>query len=443
MSRTNLRAHVTLALAASLATLIPGCDRPAEVKAGDTSKSATPVAKVEVVRPERYAVRRAVGQPGQLVAFETTEIHARIPGYVKAWAANIGDAVKKGQVLAELSVPELDAELQQKRAAVEQATARRKQADAGVEVAEANVAGASASLDEARAGVARAEADLERWQAEHRRVERLFQERAQTGSLLDETRSKLRSSEASRQEVLSHVKTAEVALGQARAALDQARADVAAAAAAIAVAREEASRAGAMAGYARIEAPYDGIVTRRLVHTGQLTKPGADSEPLFVVARSDVVTITIDVPEAYASDVNPGDRATVELRGTSSPPIEAKVTRTSWALDPKTRTIRVEVDIPNPEGRLRPGLYAYATVVAEEHADALTVPATALVRDKDRAWCVAVVDRKAVRRPVEVGLSDGTRAEILSGLRSDETVVKANAASLADGQPVEPTEPKP
>ena len=137
-----------------------------------------------------------MGEPGELQAFETTAIHAKIAGYVKNWTVNIGATVKKGQVLAELSVPEMEAELRQKQAAVEQAVAKHKQAGAAVKVAEANVAGAEAKLAEVQAGIARAEADLARWQAEYQRVEQLFREQAQTGSLLDETRNKLRSAEA-------------------------------------------------------------------------------------------------------------------------------------------------------------------------------------------------------------------------------------------------------
>ena len=121
---------------------------------------------------------------------------------------------------------------------------------------------------------------------------------------------------------------------------------------------------------------------------------------------------------------------TVRLQAIKGRTVEGKVTRISWALDPKTRTIRVEIDIPNPGAQLQPGLYAYATVIAEEHADVLTLPVTAVVSEKGKDYCVAIVDGKAVRRPIEVGLSDGTRTEVVSGLDGGEAVVKANAASL-------------
>jgi HlyD family secretion protein len=430
---------IRLATGAVFLGLLAGCERPSE--AGRGARSAPALTRVEVVRPERQTVRRSVGQPGQLQAFETTAIHARIPGYVKGWVVNIGDAVKKGQVLAELSVPELDAELRQKRAAVERAVAQHKQAGAAVKVAEANVAGAAAKLEEERAGIARAEADVARWRAEHRRVEQLFEARAQTGSLLDETRNKLRSAEATLEEVRAQVKTAEVALTQSHAALDQAHSDLGAAAAAIDVAREDARRAEALLGFARIEAPFDGIVTHREVNTGDLTQPGADRPPLFIIARSDLLTIRVDVPEVFATSVNPGDRALVGLQAIKGRTIEGKVTRISWAIDPRARTLRVEIDVPNPGAKLQPGLYAYATVIAEEHPDVLTLPATAVVSESGKDYCVAVVDGKAVRRPITVGLSDGTRTEVVSGLSAGAAVVKANAASLADGQPVQVLEP--
>ena len=329
------------------AILAAGCDRPSEGEAG-RAVSAAPVARVEVVRPERQTVRRVVGQPGHLQAFETAEVHARIAGYVKSWTVNIGASVKKGEVLAELSVPELEAELRQKEASIEQAAAKRKQAEAAVEVARADIAGAQAKLVEVRAGINRADADDARWRAELHRVEQLFAAQAQTGSLLDETRNKLRSADATVEEVKAQVKSAEVGLVQATAALDRARSDVAAAAAAIDVATADAGHARSMLGYARLEAPFDGIVIQRNVDVGDLTRPGADGPPLFVVARSDVVTIAVDVPEAFAAEVNPGDRASIKLQAMKGRVVEGKVSRISWALDPKARTIRVEIDIPNP-----------------------------------------------------------------------------------------------
>ena len=112
----------------------------------------------------------------------------------------------------------------------------------------------------------------------------------------------------------------------------------------------------------------------------------------------------------------------------------ARSPATSWTLDPRNRTLRTEIDLPNPHGLLRPGLYAYAIVTVDEHQNALCVPSTALVRQDARVFCVAVVDGLCVRRTVKPGWDDETNAEILSGLKGDDLIVKAFATSLTDGQ---------
>jgi RND family efflux transporter MFP subunit len=443
MPRSVSRELRDLALVSAVLAGAIGCQGLSDAEPSKKASGQSPGAAtgIEVVRPERRTVQRTVGEPGELEACETTPIYAKIAGYVQKVNVDIGSEIKKGQVLAELWVPEVEADLQEKQAAVVQAVARKAQAEAAVKVAQAAVTSAEATVTEVQAGVKRADSDLTRWRQQYRRVEQLFNERAQTGSLLDETYNTLRSAEAACDEVRAKVKSAEAALNEARSGLEKARADVVSAAASIDVAKSEASHAQAMLGYARIEAPFDGIITRRDIDTGHLTKPGMDSPPLFVAARSAVVTITIDIPETYATDVNPGARALVKLQAMKGRIVEGKVTRTAWALDPKTRTIRAEIDIPNPGGNLRPGLYAFATVIVEEHKDVLTIPTTAVVKEKDKSYCVAVAGGKAVRRPIEVGLSDGTWTEVVSGLNDGEAVVKANAASLADGQPVEVIEP--
>src|SRR5262249_2342968 len=159
-------------------------------------------------------------------------------------------------------------------------------------------------------------------------------------------------------------------------------------------------------------------------NAGDLTTPGTAGQPLFMVARDDVVRITVGVPEMYATEVNPGDRALIRVQAIPGKEFEGKVTRASWTLDAKSRTLRTEIDLPNPNGRLRPGLYAYATIIVEEHAGALTVPTSALVRQDSQTYCAALVDGRAMRKPVTVGIDDGARTEIVSGLTGGETLVK-------------------
>ena len=442
-----MRARIRLAPAVLAAFgMIPllhaGCAPPDGVApARAATASAQTVPKVSTAKPERTTVRRTTEQPGQIEAAETTPIYAKLAGYVASVACDIGDKVKEGQVLAELRVPEVEADFKQKRAMIVQAQAERKQAEAAVEVSRAGVASAEAKVAASRAGIRRAEADVSRWRSEFARIEQLFRERAQTGSLRDETKNKLDAAGATEEEVRAQIKTAEAALAGTKAMLDQALSEVSTATAHVEVARFDADRAEAMVHYLKILAPFDGVVTRRGVDTGHLTTPGAAGELLFIVARSGTVTITVGVPETDALFVNPGDEARIRLQALDGKTFAGKVTRTAWALDTSTRTLRVEIDLPNADDILRPGLYAYATITAEEHVDVLTVPATAIVKDGDKSYCVTVADGRAKRREVTLGLGDGKRIEILSGLDDGEKVVEANAASLVDGQAVEENKP--
>lgn len=437
-NRLNV-APVMLACLVAQVALNSGCGTSSVESPARAGSPA--IARVATIVPERMTIRRITEQPGQIEAIEVTPIHAKLTGYVKSVSADIGDRVKKGQVLAELHVPEVEADLKQKRAMVEQAQAEARQSEASLAVAKAGVASAEAKVFEIQAGIRRAESDVTRWQSEFARVQQLAQERALTGSLVDETRSKLGAAQASLDEVKAKVKSSEAALAESRALLDKARSDIVAAISHIDVARFEAERADAMASYRKLEAPFDGVVTRRKVDTGQLITPGNGVDPLFVVARADLVTIAVGVPEADAPFVNPGDPAQVRLLALDDRKFDGKVTRTAWALENSTRTLLAEIDLASPNDLLRPGLYAYATINAEEHKNALTLPTTAIIKDAGKAFCVTVKDKVARRKEIKLGLTEGKRTEVLSGLSEGEAVVEANSSSLVDGQAVEQIAP--
>ncbi|MDB5353470.1 MAG: swrC [Planctomycetota bacterium] len=427
-----------LAALGSIGLLGAGCERPTGESTARAATAGSPtVARVSLVIPERMTVRRTTEQPGQIEAVEVTPMYAKLAGYVGSVSVDIGDRVTKGQVLAELRVPEVEADLKQKRAMVEEAQAETKQAESIVDVARAGVTSAEAKVTEIQAGIRRAASDVARWKAEYARIEQLFRERAQTGSLLDETKNKLDAAEATAEEVKAKVKSAEAALVEARSLAAKARSAVATAVSHVGVARFEAERAAAIAGYAKLVAPYDGVVIRRKIDTGQLTTPGTSGEPLFVVARSDMVTISVGVPETEAPFVDVGDTALVRLTALDGRTFVGKVTRTAWALDEATRTLRTEIDLPSKDDVLRPGLYAYTTIIAEEHKAAMTLPTTAVIKDGGKSFCVSVLDNRAKRREIKVGLTEGKRIEVLSGLKDGEKVVEAGAASLVEGQVVE------
>ena len=295
---------------------------------------------------------------------------------------------------------------------------------------------------EVQAGIRGPRPTSARWQSEFARVEQLVRERALTGSLLDETRSKLQAAEAGRDEVKAKVQSAEAALAEAKALLDKARSDVEAATSHIEVARFEAERAEAMAGYARIVAPYR---RRRDPPEGSTPatsrRPGTAGEPLFVVARSDIVTIAVGVPETDAPFVNTGDPARVRLQALERPDVRGQ--GDSHRLGPRPG----DADAPRrdrPAERRRRPPPRPLRLRDHHRRGAQGRPDRAHDRrrpDGGKSFCVTVADGHARRKEVKLGLSDGKRTEVVSGLGEDEMVVEANAASLADGQPVEKNEP--
>jgi RND family efflux transporter MFP subunit len=204
------------------------------------------------------------------------------------------------------------------------------------------------------------------------------------------------------------------------------------------VAEANLARAKTLLAYTEIRAPYNGIVTQRHVDTGHYIQPAAaGSQPLVVVCHADRVRVFVDIPELEAAMVDKNDKATITLQALSGQEFHGNVTRTSWDLDPANRSLRTEVDLPNPELVLRPGMFATVSLLLAERADVLTLPATAVLRGKDGAYCCQVVSGKVQHTPLVVGLRSGKEIEVLSGLSGEETVVLLRADSLENGQSVE------
>jgi RND family efflux transporter MFP subunit len=400
------------------------------------AQTAAPPARVVVARVEPATIRSTTDQPGLIEPAESTALFARVPGYVSKLHVDIGDRVRAGQLLAEIDVPDLAAE--QARA-----VALERQAEAGIAQADAQRTVALAGLESAEAGVASAEAakrrtvaDRARWEAESPRVDQLVREGAATSSLADETLSRLEAARAAADEAEADFRSATAEIAVARARIVQAEADRAAADAGVAVAKAARQAIDARVGFARIVAPFDGVIVQRAIDTGFLTEPGGAGTALFEVARVDVMTAVVGVPEADAVLIQPGDRAEVRLvaGGTVLP---ARVSRTSDRLDPSNRTLRVEIDLPNPDQTLRAGLFAHALIVAEERAAPATLPVTAILGVPGSKPAVFVIEGgKARRREVTLGISDASHVEILSGLAAGDQVANSGLDGLSDGQAV-------
>jgi membrane fusion protein (multidrug efflux system) len=196
--------------------------------------------------------------------------------------------------------------------------------------------------------------------------------------------------------------------------------------------------------FATIEAPFEGVVTARAIDPGdmvyQASSPKGSAEPLLKVAKLDVIRVQTYVPERDAVWADVGDTATISFDALPGQVFSGTVARLSGAVDPRTRTMLVEIDLPNTDGRIRPGLYGQVRLTLEQRDDVLSLPSAAVQFGEDGAFVlVAAVGDVARRTPVETGLNVGGWIEIVAGLRGDERVVTSPPAGLTDGAALRPT----
>jgi RND family efflux transporter MFP subunit len=444
-----------LAAVPLLLATVSGCGRQSQAASTHSSSEPGP-STVTTTRPSRQMLKSTVEQPGQIEGFEHTALAVKIAGYLRKEYVDMGDPVRgprwyrHGQVLAELWVPELEEELKQKEALAVQAEAEVELSKRVLVAAEATVEKAEANLKLAEAGRTRAEGSYTRWQAEIDRNRILVRRNALDQQTLDQTTDSFRSAEAARDESVATIRAAQAARLESMAQRDRAAADVKVSEARWAVARADRDRIAATVQYTKIRAPYDGVVTKRVVDSGAFMQPNGGTSVVFVVVRTDPVRIFVDVPEAVAVRVKEGMPAQVRVQAQDEQEFAGKVRRFSWALDPQQRTLRVQIDLPNPDGRLRPGMYATARLTTE-HPRMLTVPASAVWSQDDQPMIVRIEDGKARRTPVKIGLRQGGLVQLLKkqtrtapqgevltwdDFTGDERIVTANPATLLDGQEV-------
>jgi RND family efflux transporter MFP subunit len=195
--------------------------------------------------------------------------------------------------------------------------------------------------------------------------------------------------------------------------------------------------------YATIEAPFDGIVTSRAIDPGdmvyQASSPKGNDQALLKVARIDVIRVKAFLPEHDTVWADVGDPATVTFDALPGRTFSSRLARVSGSLDPSTRTMQVEVDLPNPDGRILPGLYGRTEITLESRPDALALPASAVRFTEDGSAYVYVIsaDNAAHRRPVSVGFDDGNFIEISAGLSGDDRVVDGRVGALEEGEQVQ------
>ena len=337
--------------------------------------------RVEVVTPKTLTSDHAIVLTGSIRPLEETVIYPRADGYVQKWLVDIGDKVKEGQTLAVIETPELDQQLDQARAQLAQAEAGVLQAAANHEFSKAN---------------------LER-----------FKQLVPAGV-------------ASQQDLDK---------GQAQSSVDEAGVTVAKAA--VAVQEANMRRLTQLKGFAKVTAPFAGTITSRTVDRGALVSAG-NATPLFKVAATDPARVLIQVPQDIASGIKNDLASKVSVREFPGRTFDGMVAHSAGALDPGTRTMLVEVRVPNPKNELLAGMYSEVALTLPSSHRVFEVPATALMNDS-KGLRVAVVDaeNKLHLLPIAIERDAGATVQISSGLSGTERVVKIASAELVEGRLVE------
>jgi HlyD family secretion protein len=442
--------------------VVPACSGEAEKTAPSVSEPPT----LQMIHPQLRPITRVVGQPSFVESYERTSIYPKLNAFIEKWNVDIGDKVQKGDVLADLFVPELREDYGTKKATVQYDKDRVRFAEKQVEVAAAEVQAAKARLEEAESILGKYESEVERWDVQVQRLTREVRRTVVDPQILLESTNQWKSNIAARDAAKAAIARATAELLAAEAALAKAEVDVAVARSALAVAESEEKRMAAWVGYLKLLAPFDGIIVGRnantwdfvLPQTGDPTammrtphlSPSGQAAPIYVVDRTDIVRIYVDVPERDADYVHVGSEAHVKIWAFRDQWLPATVTRFSWALNPKSRTMRAEIDLPNTNSQILPGMYAYGEVVVQR-PDVRALPRSALTHAGGKSFVWQYEDGHAVRTEVQTGVSDGEWIEVTNRRvptaasereqwapfeATDQVLTGSKLSILTDGAPV-------
>ncbi len=346
---------------------------------------------------------------GQFQPYQAIDVHAKVAGYVRHIYVDIGDRVHAGQTLAVLEVPELSAQY------------RGSQSEQQRSKEQINIA---------QHEISRAQASHAALQANYDRL--LEASKAQPGLIaeqeLDDARAKADASQA-------QVETARSTLSAARQQSDVAQADM--------------ERYGALEAYTTITAPLSGVVIWRYADTGALIQAGTSSDsqslPLVKLSQSDLLRLRLPVPEDAIGYIHDGDTVRIRVDALHRS-LTGKIVRFTRNVSLDTRTMETEIDVPNKDLSLIPGMYANAYIQLAHRENVLTLPLLAVQRDDSGNTSVLVLDsqNRVERRPVVLGIQGSLLAEVRSGLRQNDRVVLGSAARYKDGEQVTPrVQPQP
>jgi RND family efflux transporter MFP subunit len=356
--------------------------------------------RVEVIEVGRAAGKSDLELPGNIQAISEAPILARADGYIKRRMVDIGDRVKAGQPVAEIEAPELDQQIRQAQASLQQAQAALEQALANHEQGKANLELARVTADRwktlASQGVASRQ-ENDQYQAQYQ---------AQTANVQ---------------------------------ALDKA---IAAQRSNVAAVEANLARLNDVQGYRIVRAPFDGVITVRNVDTGALVNSG--NTLLFRVAQTDTLRTYVNVPQSNAGSIHVGQQARLSISSLPGRSFAGTVTRTANALDPTSRTMLVEIQVPNSAGVLLPGMYAQVDLSSPRADAGVVIPGNALVvRSEGTQVAIVQPDGTVHLQKIQIGRDYGDRIEVLSGLKNGDTIIADPGDSAREGAKIDPVRPAP
>jgi len=364
--------------------------------------NANPDVIVGVTRVAMKSLSRDITLSSELVPFQEIDVYAKESGFVQKLDVDYGTRVKQGQVIATLEIPELKAQVEEDQAEIK---------NAGNEVS-------------------RAEHELSRYQAQYKV---LHLEYTRLNGVFTSQPGIVAQQEVDDAQGKDLAAASQVDAG--KAALEAAQSQLAAATA-------KQVRDQTLLDYSRITAPFAGVVTERYANLGTLVQAGTNSStqamPIVRLSQDDLFRLVIPIPESYVRYIHVGDHVEVRVPSLNRT-FPGKVARFSVEVKEDTRTMHTEVDVPNPDRVLIPGLYAEADVGLEHREDIAAIPLQAINHDGDKI-SVLVVDREGTlqNRPIALGLQTASDAEVVSGLTPGEEVVVSDRSGLKPGQRVHP-----
>lgn len=350
----------------------------------DADERASAVPVVGVATPRENTFAKDIVLPADIRPYQETAIYPRTSGYLKKQYVDINDRVKAGELLAEIDTPEVDAQLIQSKAALDQA--------------KANVAKAVSDIDLAAKTLARYK--------------------------------DLPPGAASAQDLDVHQSAYDAAV----AALAQTKASVG-------VAEADVQRLTVLQGFEKVTAPFSGIVTARGYDVGALlSATSTTGREMFRITQSDRLRVDVYLPQVLTSEITMGEPATLEVRNYPQKQFKGVVSRSAGSLNANSRTMLLEVVFDNPDGLLYAGMYGQVHLAVSGRAPVLMVPTSAMAFNANGTQVMTVVDGKVHFQSVSVGRDFGTEMEVLSGLSKQTQVVSNPAAQLVEGMSVRTTQ---